>query len=303
MIAVEQNSPPQLRRLAAQRQLYATAKAIFIAQIVLSGPVAVVSAFIARAIPSTEASIALWGFIVLLCDVFWLAPWLDRRRTEAAQVQEAFDCDVLGLHWNEIKVGKRPDPEVVKEQADRYARWAMQMPPLENWYSPTADSVPLHIGRVACQRSNCSWDSRLRRRYASLVVVGCVILGVTILVLSFEHNYTLKDFVLKVVAPSAPAIGLCYRQFTEQREAAARLDDLKDHCDGLWEAGLSGIDEEELTRRSRYLQDEIFESRRRSPLVFDKVFKWLRPSFEAQMTYAVDDLVADAKRRLPATQE
>lgn len=97
VITTEQNTSKQLQRLGAQRQLYATAKAIFIGQIVLSGPVAVVSAFLARAVPATEASVALWGFIVLLCDVFWLAPWLDKRRTDAARVQEAFDCDVLDL--------------------------------------------------------------------------------------------------------------------------------------------------------------------------------------------------------------
>ena len=237
---------------------------------------------------------------MLLCDVFWLAPWLDKRRTEAAQVQEAFDCDVLALPWNGIKAGTRPDPELIKEQADRYGKWATQMPPLEDWYAPSVDSLPLHIGRLVCQRSNCSWDARLRRRYAVLVVVALAILCVAILVISYEQNYTLKDFVLKVIAPLAPALGLGYRQFTEQREAASRLDDLKVHCDGLWDAAVSGTDERDVTARSRGLQDEIYESRRRSPLVFDLVFKWLRTPFQNQMSYAADELVTEAKRRMAA---
>lgn len=172
------------------------------------------------------------------------------------------------------------------------------MPPLRDWYAPSVESLPLYIGRLVCQRSNCSWDSRLRRRYAVLVIAAMAVLCVTILVLSFEQNYTLKDFVLKVIAPLAPAFGLGYRQFTEQKAAASRLDDLKAHCDGLWDAALDGEDEHEVTARSRVLQDEIFESRRSSPLVFDRVFTWLRASFESHMNYAADELVDEAKRRM-----
>lgn len=172
------------------------------------------------------------------------------------------------------------------------------MPPLHDWYAPSVANLPLHIGRLVCQRSNCSWDARLRRRYAALVIAALALLCMIILVLSFEQNYTLQDFLLKVIAPLAPALGLGYRQFTEQTDAASRLDDLKAHCQGVWDDALSGADECDVTARSRDLQNEIFESRRTSPLVFDRVFRWLRDSFKDQMSYAADDLVAEAKRRI-----
>lgn len=298
MISTEQSSPRQLERLAAQRQLYATAKRILIVQIVLSGPIALASVLLARAYPGTVAWVALWGFIVLLSDAFWLSPWLDSRRSVAARVQELFDCDVLGLPWSAIKTGEKPDPEIIREHADRYAKAASKMPPLRDWYPTAVDCLPLHVARLVCQRSNCSWDARLRRRYSVVVLLGVVVLGLVMLVLTFQQNYTLQDFVLTVLAPLAPAARLGYRHIREHREAARTLDALKSHLLSVWDSALNGEDEASISRKSRELQDQIFSSRRHRPPVFDVVFKWLRKSFQTQMDYAAEELVAEARTRL-----
>jgi len=298
VISTEQNTPRQLERLAAQRQLYATAKCILIVQIVLSGPIALASVLLARAYPETAAWVALWGFLVLLSDSFWLSPWLDSRRCLAARVQEVFDCDVLGLPWSAIKTGVKPDPEIIRENADRYAKAADKMPPLRDWYPTVVDCLPLHVARLVCQRSNCSWDASLRRRYSVVVLLGLVVLGLLVLVISFQQNYTLQDFVLTVLAPLAPAARLGYRHIREHREAARTLDALKSHLLTVWDAALSGEDAGALTLKSRELQDEIYSSRRHRPPVFDAVFKWLRNSFQTQMDYAAEELVVEANTRL-----
>ena len=114
LIAAEQNTERQLQRLAAQRQLYASAKRVLGFHVLLGGPLAVASAFLVLLFPPAKGYVALWGVIVVLCDVLWLTPWQKRLRSSAAGVQEMFDCDVLSLAWNDLKAGKRPDPEVVK---------------------------------------------------------------------------------------------------------------------------------------------------------------------------------------------
>jgi hypothetical protein len=298
MIAVEQNTERQLQRLAAQRQLYAFAKAIFGWQLILSGPIAVASAFAVMAFPAFKGIAAGWGLLVTLADIFWLTPWQKRLRIEAARIQEAFDCDVLELPWNDLKAGSRPDPEFVKEQADRYQRWGQRMPSLSSWYAPVVEALPLHIGRIACQRSNCWWDSKQRRRYAAWIISIVVAVFLIVLCVAFGNGFTIEDFVLKVVAPLAPAFLLGIRQFYEQIEAAARLDKLKEHSERLWKDALAGKSKTEVTSRSRNLQDEILENRRKSPLVFDGIFKRLRPSYEQQMNFGVAELVAEAKQEL-----
>jgi hypothetical protein len=91
------------------------------------------------------------------------------------------------------------------------------------------------------------------------------------------------------------------RQYSEHIEAAARLDKLKDHAEKLWNESLSGKKPPTyLTTTARGLQDEILEGRRRSPLVFDVIFKRLRRDYEMQMNHGATELVAEAKRKLEA---
>lgn len=297
-IPIEQDSERQIRRLAAQRQLYGRAKTAFGWQLFLSGPIAVVLAFLAMAFPGIKGSVAAWGLFVTLCDVFWLTPLQKRLRATAATIQEQFDCDVLEMPWNDLKAGRKPDPELVLENATRYERRKKGLPPLEAWYSQSIGVLPLHIARLACQRSNCWWDSTQRRRYATLIIVIVVALFATFLALAMKGGLTLEDFVLQVAAPLAPALVLGIRQFGEQRDAAARLEKLKEHAERLWGAALAGMPAAEATVGSRTLQDEILESRRRSPLVFDTVFRHLRSSYQEQMDHGVAELVAEAGQQL-----
>lgn len=300
-IATEQNTDRQLQRLAAQRQLYATAKKVLGFHVFLSGPLAATTAVLALLCPFAKGYVALWGVLVVLCDVFWLSPWQKRLRSSAAGVQELFDCDVLSLPWNDLKVGKRPDPELVKEQSEKYSTWANKMPPLNDWYPPEAGELPLHIGRIVCQRANCWWDSKQRRRYATSVIAIVFVVFVVVLILAMGNKLTVEDFVVKVLAPLAPALLLGIRQYFDHIEAAARLDKLKDHSEKLWSEALSGKKSPTyLTTAARGLQDEIIEGRRRSPLVFDAIFKLLRHDYDAQMNHGAAELVAEAKIKLEA---
>jgi hypothetical protein len=298
VIGVEQNTDKQLLRLAAQRQLYATAKRVFGWQLLVGGPIAVGTALLGIALPAVKGYVALWGMVVAAADLFWLTPWQRRLREQAARIQEAFDCDVLRLEWNGLKAGAPPDPELVREQADKYAPHAGSMPPLRDWYAKEVDTVPLHIGRIACQRSSCWWDSNQRRRYAALVIGGVAAVVVAVWGVALLSPMTIEDFVLKVAAPLAPAMLLGVRQYREQTEAASRGDRLKTHAEQLWRDALAGGNEPDITRRSRGLQDEIFDNRRSSPLVFDAIYRRLQGGYEVQMNHGVGDLVADARKIL-----
>ncbi len=296
MIATEQNSERQLQRLAAQRQLYASAKMLLGLQVFLGGPIAVALAIVVLNVSALKGVAAAWGILVALSDVLWLTPWQKRLRDLAARTQEAFDCDVLVLDWNEIKAGKRPDPELIKEQADKYRRRTANMPTLHNWYAAAVDDLPIELGRIACQRSNCWWDSKQRRRYAVCVIAAAATVFLLLLGFSLAANFTIDDVLLRVIAPFTPALVLGLRQYSEQMEAAMRADRLKRHSEQLWSDTLSGQAKAGIAARVRSLQDEIFENRRRSPLVFDFIFAQLRPQYEQQMTFGVEEFVAEAKR-------
>jgi hypothetical protein len=130
------------------------------------------------------------------------------------------------------------------------------------------------------------------------VIIGVVSIFCVVLWLALGKDFSLDDFIMKVAAPLAPVLLLGMRQFTEQREAASRLDSIRDHSERLWNEALAGRPEAELTARARNLQDEIFENRRKSPLVFDAVFKLLRRDYEILMNHGVAEYVSEAKLRL-----
>lgn len=291
----------QLHRLAAQRQLYATAKHVFGWQVIMAGPVAIAGAVFVLLRPEFKVYVASWGLLVALCDLFLLTPWQKSLRGKAARIQEAFDCDVLGLKWNDLKAGKHPDPELVKAQSTKYEKWADTMPTLKNWYSPRADELPLHIGRIICQRTNCWWDSTQRRHYAAWLVGIVALIFVVVCGLALSGGAALEALLLKGILPLAPALLIALRQFTEQRDAADRLDKLKDHCGTIWKAALSGKSKYALTDMSRNLQDEIFENRRKAPPVLDFIFKRLRNEYEASMNHAAEHYVSEAKAALKTT--
>lgn len=250
------------------------------------------------ACPALKGFGALWGIAVTLFDLFWLTPWQKRLRDLAARVQEMFDHDVLSLPWNELKAGKCPDWELVKEQSTKYQTWAAKMPSIHDWYGKEVATLPLHVARIACQRSNCWWDAKQRRRYAAWIIAGLVIIVSLVLALSLKSGLTVEDFILKVAAPLSPALLLGIRQVREQIDTANRLDTLKEHAERLWNEALRGDSEVEVTAKARNLQDEILENRKRGALVFDWVFKRLRHDYEIQMNHGVSELVAEAKRKL-----
>ncbi len=300
-IAKLENEPRQLQRLAAQRCLYSFAKRIFGVQLVLSGPVAIAWALAVFSQPQIRGMAAAWGLLVTFSDLLWLTPWQKRLRERAARIQEAFDCEVLQLPWNDIKVGKPTEPEFVKEQADKYATIQAKYPPLLNWYAPVVSELPLEVGRVICQRANCWWDSQQRRRYATWVIGSVLCVTLLMIGLGFIGGLTVEKLFLAIVLPLSPALILAIRQFTEQTEAANRLDKLKDHAESLWSESCNGRARATLTNRSRALQDEIFENRKRSPLVFDWIFRKLRNDYDAQMNHGAEELAVEAKRRLGIT--
>lgn len=293
-----QNEPKQLQRLAAQRHLYSVAKRILGVEVFLGAPIAIIWSVLAMNIPSVRSYAAFWGMLVSLSDVLWLNPWQKRLREKAARIQEAFDCDVLQLPWNDIKVGNRPDPELVKEQADKFKKSTSRVSPLNNWYPSVVGRLPMKVARIVCQRANCWWDSKQRRRYAAWVIAGIMLTVVAILGFGLVGGLTIEKLLLAVIAPMAPAIILAIRQCTEQMEAATRLEKLKDHAERLWDAAFGDTTALKLLQKSRALQDEIYENRKRSPLVFDSIFRQLRVNYEMQMNHGAEEFVEEAKQKL-----
>ena len=295
-ISSRQNDPATIQLLQAQRHLYRRAKRLSAVQVVLAAGTPIVAATAIALNPNAATWAALGGIVVALLDVGLLDPSQQGLREIAASVQEEFDCQVLQLAWNEAVAGPRPAAEDIHEAAA--ADISRPVGPLENWYPPAVAPLPLYQGRLICQRTNCWWDSKLRRRYAVGIVIAACVISLFVLVVGVANGMTLEKFVLAVVAPLLPAMLWAMREVRRQHAAASALDRLKDYGTSLWGRVIeNAVSEVEVNRLSRELQDAIFYRRRENPFVFDWIYRRLRKRYEEQMNVGAEKMVSELGTR------
>lgn len=301
-IVETQNEKSSLQLLAAQRQIYANAKRLMGIQLLLVGPVATLAAVVGIVHPAVKLYVALWGLTLLVLDTVWLTPRQKRLREVAARVQERFDCNVLGLKWDTIRAGSPEPAEAVHEQATRYHTRSSKMPRLTDWYPVAVKDLPLPLARLVCQRANCWWDAEQRRAFAWFMAAAVLTAFMGMLWFGMAMGLTLPDLLVSVLMPMSPTIKLGYQQWGEHRDAADRLDRLRERVERIWKDALAAPHGTDVDENGRRLQGEIFDGRRRNPPAFDFIFRRFRNRMEALMTFGAEQLVSEARNALAQVQ-
>lgn len=298
-ITTEQNSEKQLERLAAQRQIYSDAKWVQAAQVFLAVPVAIGLGACALLWPQLKVYAAFYGITLTAIDLTLLTPYVKALQKQAANIQELFDCNVLRMEWPDLLAGRRPDPETVVHYARKYIKRNGDYKELENWYPTAVGELPLELGRLICQRTNCWWDMAQRRRYAGAMLVFAISLLVLLFVIGLAGQFTLEDAVLRLVAPFLPVFVLSLRHHREHLEAATNLERLKDAIERTWHKAVQGlINSSDLDCGERRLQDQIYDSRRRNPVMFEWVYARLKRDSEEEMHRGADDFLRQYQEAL-----
>lgn len=297
MISELQNGDKQLELLAAQRQLYSFAKSIQVFQIILSIPVPILLSLLTIAYPALKVYSGLYGFIITLTDLWIISPYQQRTKKVAATIQELFDCTVLQIDWCKLKVGEKPEPETIIAASSKYKSSHKNFIKLRDWYPTLVDEIPLHLGRIVCQRTNCYWDGNLRKRYASIVVFILVIFTISLFLISLHKGTSLEEFLLVVLFPLMPALVFGFRETRDNLKTAQKLSEIRKHCESLWERLItSSVDTQTAYLESRLLQNEIYDNRRNSPLIFDIIYNRLKSDYEERMNKGAEYFVYEAKR-------
>ncbi|MEX8504069.1 S-4TM family putative pore-forming effector [Leptothrix ochracea] len=292
-IIQRQELPENIELLAAQRNLYSRAKNIIGLQMMLSVPIAICAAITTILKPELKGYVALWGILIVVFDLFVFTPWVKKLRDNAARVQELFDTKVLGLEWNEISVGKKPEREMIHEEAQRHGLAAEDISGLRNWYPVVIDNVPELFGIIISQRSNVWWDARMRRKYTFSIRFILVGIALGLIGYGLYEKKDMFEFLAYIIAPLASTYVLGYRQMMEHGDAADRLDKLKELSEKIWADAVAGKDVGALKLKCRTLQDHIFDHRKKNPPIFDFLFRWFRDGNEVLMKKGAEALVAE----------
>lgn len=295
-IPTRQNEPKQIERLAAQRELYSAAKIYHGWQIILNvlAPItlSVISIIWSNAAPWAAA----FGLLVAFFDAVLLEQTIKRKREKAAKIQELFDCDVLELIASPLKTVDDITVEEVLIHYDAHRKIPANIEKIRDWYPIAVGTLPISVARLICQRSNCWWDSRLRERYSNImrnagfIVSVCIVLAGIVADLNFTNVVLIGSVLL-------PFFQFCMKQYTEQREAAKRLNELANYAKCVWSTAFDR-DEVFAFESSRRLQDEIFEHRSKSPMILDIFYNKLRDKDEDLMNRSAAIMISEAQEYL-----
>lgn len=294
-IPSKQNEQRQLERLAAQREIYSSAKKMHIAQIGLTvfGPILL---FVANLIwPKLGAYSALYGIVVFIIDGVLIEPIIKSKKTKSAKIQELFDCDVLELETSPLKVVDDVTVEEILIHYRAHSKIKTNIEKIRDWYPSNIDQLPISIARIICQRANCWWDSKLRRRYSNFLKYTGLMVFLSLLVYAFLADFSLIQFVL-IGSGLIPLFQFCNKQYNEHRDTASRLDELVCYSQNVWNKTILHDNPELAKDDSRRLQDEIFEHRCKSPLILDPFFKIFRDEHEELMNKSSEILIEEAHK-------
>lgn len=195
-----QNLPESIAKLAAQRNLYRRAKIMRNVDILLA---------------LGAASASVLGLVINVDDLSHVvnlviaATWFmsqciikdheHRRKTEAATIQEDFDCTVLDLPWPDHKNVRRPTSDRINQlesiERDRHGTSG-----LIDWYPP--ESIPNDpiLATLHCQKLNCWWDAVLRDKWNTTLKWSFGIIFLIGVVLAIQSGITVAILTLLSVS-------------------------------------------------------------------------------------------------------
>jgi hypothetical protein len=282
-IPERQNEDRMLALLRARRALYRNAK---------NWQGAVV--WFTLLLPIANCGTTIWGLSLTpllavaallfgLVEILFIDSWLKRRLAEGAKLQEEFDCEVLGMHWNELVAGKKVDHERV-HSASRNRLDSKSEQQLRDWYPTAVGRLPLHLARVLCQRENLMYDGKVRDFYSYVLAGGAFALfGGALAYGGLAAQLRMSEWVVGILAPAIPALMWAAREFRRQRNTVESLEVLKAEADKLWKKAEAGGAPDAISATSRELQNALYNHRISSPLIFDFLYRFRRKGLEDEM--------------------
>lgn len=293
-ITTEQNSQKQLERLAAQRELYSSAKRWHIVQVVLTVIIPVLLATIAFFKNDVATISGIFGVTSFLIDISFIEPLIKKRKTKAAKIQELFDCEVLEIPKSPLKIVDDITVEEVLLHYNAHTKNENNIDKLKDWYSPKVGLLPIKIARILCQRTNCWWDSKLRERYSFFLKTTSVIVFATLLLAGYISDSSLIKITL-IAAGLVPFFQFTIKQCNDNVEASKRLNELIAYSNQIWDYAIDcNYSKDMLEVNSRRLQDEIFEHRTKSPLIPDLYYNLFKDNDEVLMNRSSEILIEEA---------
>lgn len=283
-ISKTQNEKTKIAQLAAQRELYISAKKLYGVQFYGSFLFPILFSILSFFRVDLSVYSALYGISFYLIDIYLIEPAIFKRKIKATKIQELFDCDVLEIKKSPLKIAEDITVEEVLTHYKAHSKSDGNIEKLKDWYPIITNEINIAISRIICQRSNNWWDSKLRIAYCNIVKFIGIFSFVIILILGVISKIDIEQLVL-ILSGLIPFLRFASKQYFDNKKANDRLNKLNDYINQIWnnilEKKYNIIELDEISRR---IQDETYENRISNPLIPDFFYKIFRSKNEDLMT-------------------
>ena len=282
-----ENRQEHINQLKAARHLYTKAGNYTTAYVILCVLIPIVISigriFVDSLAPLVLHTLTAYTLMSLVMG-FLLESQISKFRNTAAKIQQLFDSDVLGLKWNAYLWGKKPSLEDVNENIGN-----LPDKDFVDWYDTQVRDMTKMEAALICQRTNLVYDSKLRKKFNSIINVIAGSAFVLILIAGFYKNEGMRTAIVFIGVPLVPIIKWFFSVRRQNLNDIDRCESLKsfiDECLDNLKINHMAINECTLYR----IQDGIYKHRKTAFKIPDCLYNYMRSSQEDKVHMMVNKL-------------
>ncbi len=242
-----------------------------------------------RLVPAAVQGLALAGAVWAASYAVLVTPWRNKHLRTGATLQETFDVELFDLAWNRVMVGDRVPEDEVSQLSRRYRRDVARL----RGYYLVAD-VPAPYDVLFCLEQNLAWGSRVRRRFANLLVSVVVVWCRTGVAVGLATGDTVSRLLAEWFVPALGLLLLCLdtvcAQVSVAQERTRVLGLVRAVADDPASPVLMSSDS--FAGFARQVQDVLFQTRLQQPRVPKWFFQRFHDNDAADFRYKMQALEA-----------
>jgi hypothetical protein len=252
---------------------------------------------VARILPGWAPTVAVIGATWALVFAIVVMPWAARHQRTGATLQEMLECELFDLPYNKIAVG---DPVTEHEVSELGRHFRGDEDNFRTYYL-VAD-VPAPYDVLFCMEQNLGWGSRIRLRYARLLLTLAAVWTVAGVIVGLAARLDIVSMVSTWFVPSFGLLLVCLDSYRSQTSNARERRRVLSHVFAAGEAPLT--DGPAWISFARQVQDVLFYTRTQQPRTPTWFFRKWHDQDQADFEYRrerLEERVRSALRPNPTS--
>jgi hypothetical protein len=241
--------------------------------------------------------VAITSILVLTLNNAFIGDKIDLYKEKAAKAQEEFDRGLFGLKWNEPLVGRRIRTEDIAKHGEWLIR-KMGDAKFRNWYPTPSSDLPIGKQILICHNSCLSWDTSLRNKINSAIVISSILITFSAAAFALALNLTITSVITNIVALLGPIYDYSFNTYKKNISSIENNERLID-CITTTINNADNLSSDQINDMTKQIQDQLYIKRKSDWTIPDSLYKLLRNSHESLMGRSAEELARKLEGRTP----